>query len=291
MKKLILLAILPLLCIEAKPLKVDEILTKNGTFKLNMGIGYANIQRKKGVISPSMYQTQNGDFISVPTYFGDSQTNQDYLNYSFTLRYGVTQNLELFSTVNFYSSESHFTFNDILSHQSSKGFNALNTGAIYQVKSEDDTPSFIVGISASAVEKTVFSKGTDTNHFKRVRIFATSYYTVDPVVFLVQVSYGKNFKKEFKEDSIENGDIFSFSPQIYFAVNPYTNLYGGVRYTHQGKNKMNDKSISNNTSNLSFLSGMSYEINAKIILDINTEFLNTAQMSQNNITSTLSYKF
>lgn len=290
MKKITFMMVLPWL-VMAKPVYIDEILTQKNKVKLDMSVAYSNIQRSDSVSSPSTYQTQNGDFVSVPTYFGHSKTNQDYLNYSFTLRYGLTKDLELFTAANFYSSETKVSLTDSFKNISSKGFNALNLGFTYQVKKESETPSLLLGLSSNVLEKTKFSTGTLSSHFKSYRVFATSFYTVDPVVFLTSASYGVNLKKEFEENSIDNGDIFTISPQVYFAVNPYTSLNGGVKYTHVAQGKMDDKIVSHSASSLSFLMGMSYEFSTKFILNMNAEFVNANDTAQNSLSTTFSYDF
>ena len=290
MKKIILIVTLPLF-IMAKPVHIDEILTQSNSFKLDMSVSYANIQRSNGVSSPYTYQTQNGDFVSVPTYFGEANSNQDYLNYAFTLRYGLTKDLELFTSANLYSSKIYSSIGNIFEDDSTRGFNALNFGFTYQVKSEDDTPSLLLGLSTNALEDTTFERGILTSNFKGYRVFATSFYTVDPVVFLLNASYGVNLEKEFKENSIENGNILTLSPQVYFAVNPYTSLNWGVKYTHYGESIIDGSQVSNSGSNVSFLMGVSYEFSAKTFFNVNAEYFTTNDVTQSNISTTFSYKF
>jgi len=290
MKNKILLMILPCMMM-AKPVYVDEILTEKGTVKLDMSINYSNIQQAQGTKTVTNYQTQNGDFVLVPTYLGESKSNQDYLNYTFTLRYGLTTDLELFTSANLYYSKTSISLNDSFDSMSSKGLNAVNIGMTYQLKKEDETPSLLLGVSTNVLEKTKFDTQAYTNHFKQYRVFATSFYTVDPVVFLLSSSYGVNLKKQFKENSIKSGDIFTISPQVYFAVNPYTSLNGGIKYTHYSENNVNDKQVSSSRSNLSFLMGMSYEFSNNLTMTMSAEFLNSNEVIQNNISSTFSYSF
>ncbi len=63
----------------SKPVKVDEILTEKKSFRLDTSLTYTNINRKEGSLAPLQYQTQNGDLITIPTYLGDSKSNQDYI--------------------------------------------------------------------------------------------------------------------------------------------------------------------------------------------------------------------
>lgn len=292
MKKIIILSLLSISSLLAdKPVYVDEILTKVNSFKMNMTVSYANIQYAKGIQQNTTYQTQNGDFVSLPTYLGNAKSNQDYLNYALSLRYGMTKDLEMFSSVNFYNSSNHLSIKDTFKKDTDSGFNSVVFGANYQVKKENDTPSLLIGLSTNVVERTQFGAEEKKSNFKSGRLFATSFYTVDPVVFSLSTSYGINLKKTDGDKSIENGDIFTLSPEIYFAVNPYTSLSAGVKYTYTAKSKQDDKQISNDASALSFLMGMSYEFSTKTVLNVNTEYLNSNDRSQASLSTTLSYTF
>ncbi len=290
MKKIFIFVIVPFLLI-AKPVKIDEILTEKKSFKLDTSISYSNINRKDSSIYPLQYQTQNGDFVTIPTYLGENQSSQDYLNYAFSLRYGLSKDFELFSSVNFYTSNTHLSGNGVFDTKSEKGFNSLNFGLTYQIKKEDEKPSLLVGSSINTIERVRFTNSTKNIYFKGLNLFATSFYTVDPVVFLVKMSYGLNLKKEDNSSTVDRGEIFVLSPGIYFAVNPYTSMSWGVKYSYHGKDRIDGNIVSNSGSKLSYLFGTSYEINKKLILNIDAEYSSSIATSQNNIILSLSYKF
>jgi len=290
MKKVIWVASLAFVLM-AKPVHIDEILTKENSVKVDMTVSYLNMQRVNGVSSSYTYQTENGDFVVIPTYRGDTKINQDYLNYAFILRYGISKDLELFTSVNLYSLDTHSALGDDFTSESSSGFNGLYAGLTYQLKKESETPSLIMGLSANILEKTKFKTETYKNKFKSYRVFATSFYTVDPVVFLLTTSYGINLKKEFKDSTMQNGNVLTISPQLYFTVNPYTSLNWGVKYTNYRGNEINKKQVSSIGSSITFLMGMSYEFSAKTIFNVNAQYLNTNDTTQSTVSTTFSYKF
>ena len=164
-------------------------------------------------------------------------------------------------------------------------------GFTYQLKKESDTPSFLMGFSANVLEKTKFETKTYTKRLKGYRVFVTSFYTVDPIVFLLNASYGINLKKEFKDTLVDNANILTVSPQVYFAVNPYTSLNWGVKYTNYGENEVDNKQISSSGSSVSFLMGMSYEFSSKTTFNMNVESLHTNDATQSTVSTNLSYKF
>ena len=291
MKRLLIASLLLSLTANAKAVKVDEVLTDAHKYKLEFGLNYSNIQSQSGVFSVQNIQTSNGDFVTLPIYMGDKKSIEDYVNYSLTLRYGFSKKLELFSSVNLYYTKTSVSVANSFRNSSSSGLNSINLGATYQIKDEDTKPSLLVGFSATALEKTKFNDKSYSNSFKTLRVYATSYYTVDPVVFLLNTSCSINFSKKLGDNRLKGGNIFSISPQIYFAVNPYTSLNWGVRYTHKSKVKLNGKAIENSSSSVAFLMGASYELSNSIMLNIDAQYSKTNSNTQSSISTTISYKF
>ena len=174
-------------------------MTETNQFKLETAISYANINKKANVVSPITYQTSGGDFANIPSYLGVSATNQDYINYGFNLKYGISKKLEIFTGLNMFTSDTHIS-DYSFSNKSEKGFNNLNLGLTYQVKKEDDRSSLLIGGSVDAIERVTFSDDHKENqNLKSYSFFATSYYTVDPIVFLLKANYRLNLKKEYRK--------------------------------------------------------------------------------------------
>ena len=109
MKKILILLLLFPLLIYAKAVKVDEILTQKNKYKLETSISYSNINKKESLIAPITYQTSGGNFVNIPTYLGNSKSNQDYINYGFNLKYGYSKKLELFANLNFFTTNTHIS--------------------------------------------------------------------------------------------------------------------------------------------------------------------------------------
>ena len=270
MMKKVLLFLTPLILM-GKPVKIDEILTEQNKIRLDTSISYSNINRKAGLSAPIIYETANGDFVNIPTYIGNASTNQDYINYGFNFKYGISEKLEIFTNINLFTSDTHISSSQF-ENSSNTGFSNLNVGLIYQIKNEDETPSLLVGGSTDLVESVTFSNEHKENlNFTSYSFFATSYYTVDPLVFLLTARYRLNLEKKYENENIEMGNIFTLSPNIYFAVNPYTSISWGVRYQFKDKDRINGEVVSNSGSSISYLFGTSYEISSKYILNFNAE--------------------
>jgi opacity protein-like surface antigen len=285
------LSLFPIILL-SNAVEVDEILTDKHSFKVDTSISYSNIKREDGVSAPFEYQTQNGDFVTIPTYIGDTKSNQDYLNYSFNLKYGINKDFEIFSLLNFYTSDTHFSNNGNFKTRSDRGFSSWVLGSTYQLKSENKTPAILIGATIDGIERVNFSNTQHKNfNFKGYRFFGITHYTVDPLVFLLRLSYRYSGKKEYKEKSINGGEQFSVSPQFYFAVNPYSSLNAGIKYSFTGKSRIDNKIVSNSGSNMAYTFGTSYEINSKVIFNIDAEYSKQLNISQNTVSMGLSYKF
>jgi len=272
-----------------KPVRIDDILTQKNQIKLDSTFSYSNIQSSNNLGATQAFQTQNGDIVAVPAYFGTSKNNIDYLNLDLTLRYGALKDVELFASINGYNSNARYTLPSKLTNKNDTNINAFSIGGTYQIKPEGKTPSLLLGASTQIIEKTKVNDTIYTSKLKSFRVFATSFYSVDPVVFLVSASYSFHDTKTLGKVKRDDANIFTLSPQVYFAVNPYTSLNWGVKYNYFGKTKIDTAYVSNNGSNLSFVTGVSYEFSSKIFVSMNAEYLNTNSQSQNRFSITLSY--
>ena len=288
MKKTILL--IPMLLL-AKAVKVDEILTQKNQFKLNLNISYTNIQKKSGIITLITYQTSNGNFVNIPTYAGEENSNQDYINYGVGIRYGLHNKIEIYSNLNYFTSTTHINGETLYSNEFEKGFDNLNIGFTYEIKKETDTPSLLIGINTDTINKIKFSSKYKNQYFKNYTLNITSYYTIDPIVFLINANYRINKKKSYKNESIDNGNMIIISPQIYFAVNPFTSINWGIKYEYHSKDKINGKTISNSSSEISYLFGVSYELNFKHTINFNYEKKDTSSYTSSTINLNLTYKY
>jgi hypothetical protein len=291
MKPLLPLIIFIPILLFSKAVKLEEILSDKNQIKLDFSTKYININQKSNSFSLINYQTSGGDYVTIPTFTGDNLINKDILNYSLNLKYGVTKKFEIFSYISGVSSFTKISSGFDFRTDKSDEFSTLGLGAIYQLRKEDTYPSLLIGGSTQAINRVEFQTGNKDTNFKANSIFLSSFYTTDPIVFFLKTSFQKNEKTEKGENSIQNGDIFSLEPQIYFAVNPYTSLNFGFNYSHQGKSRGDKEVISNSQSTLSYLFGMSYEIDFRSVFSMDIDFSNTPEYSQNSFSINYSYKF
>ena len=287
------------LCVlHTRPVSVDEIFTKRTQFKIMGSFSYINLQRSDvNLASVSVPINGGSSYVQIPLSYAQN-TNQDYLNFSLYARYGIAKRVEVFSTLNSFWQHSSVS-SDLSSapiSQSYGDFGSLNLGVLIQAKKEGKLPALLLGASADVLDKTYFSHTQkQLDSLKGYSFFATSFYTIDPIVLLLQANFRLNLPREFEGYRLDNGEVFALSPMVYFAVNPYISLNFGVRYQYATQNSIND-TLSNTTryvpqgSSVGYIFGLAYEIKSRFILYASAEKLDTAQYSSDMLSFTLSYR-
>lgn len=287
-------------CMSA-PLSVDELVSKNKEWRFITAFSYINILSKGFSFSTASVQNPQGggNFIDIPVVSGVQNANQDYLGFSLYARYGLSKRVELFSTVNAFWQNTLST--DMLSNRyvsTSQGdFSSWNLGVLVVAKKEGKAPALLFGGSVNVIDKSTFQP-TDTNaqpksalqYAKDYSFFVTTYYTVDPIVFLLQASFGLDIHRSFEDRSLNGGEVFNLSPSIYFAVNPYVSLNAGVSYQYRSSDIINGVRYAPQGSSLGYNFGVAYEIANNVIIFGNAQLLENTQYKSSSFSLMLSFK-
>lgn len=296
------------------PVRIDELLTGKDSWTLDFALNYTNIDSTAQSIETIDFPGSGGETITFPVII-NRQVDQDILLSSLTLRYGVTDRMEVFGFSSLFAdfqraslggdSRSDFDFN----------FNTAGVGATYQVLKEDRYPALIATTSLNLIENTNFGtfsqfseeNGSEPtgeqsdiginfdddfklNYFKTFSVSLSSYYTVDPVVFFLQSRYIQNFKRK-NSISIDPGENFSLSPQFFFVVNPYITLNWGVRFSVNDKDRINGEDINTTRTRLSPLFGVSYEVKDDLIVSFDAQYVNDPDFTRTSAGLRLNYNF
>lgn len=293
MKK-ILLFLLFASSLSGDAVMINEMLTQKHSLRLDTSIFYANIQKQTSVIAPIIATSSPADMssiYSIPAILGVQQSNQDFLNFGLNLRYGITKDIEIFASPSFFYQHSNLSDSGF-SGEDDYDFNNFNAGLIYQVKSEGRYPSLLIGATPIVIEKSIPTKSEKNrlDYFKNYSFFATSYYTVDPVVFVLQGGFRLNLERKLDEHTIAIGNTLNLSPMVYLALNPYTSLNFGINYQYKFKDRIDGAVVSHQGSSISYLFGASYEVNPSLILSVDISNLSTNLYSSNSINLLFSYK-
>lgn len=293
MKK-ILLFLLFVSSLSGDAVMINEMLTQKHSLRLDASIFYANIQKQTNVIAPIIATSSPADMssiYSIPAILGVQQSNQDFLNFALNLRYGITKDIEIFASPSFFYQHSNLSDSGF-SGEDDYDFNNFNAGLLYQVKSEGRYPSLIIGTTPIVIQKSIPTKSEKNrlDYFKNYSFFATSYYTVDPVVFVLQGGFRLNLERKLDEHTIAIGNTLNLSPMVYLALNPYTSLNFGINYQYKFKDRIDGAVVSHQGSSISYLFGASYEVNPSLIVSVDISNLSTNLYNSNSINLLFSYK-
>lgn len=293
MKK-ILLFLLFASSLSGDAVMINEMLTQKHSLRLDASIFYANIQKQTSVIAPIIATSSPADMssiYSIPAILGVQQSNQDFLNFGLNLRYGITKDIEIFASPSFFYQHSNLSDSGF-SGEDDYDFNNFNAGLIYQVKSEGRYPSLLIGATPIVIQKSIPTKSEKNrlDYFKNYSFFATSYYTVDPVVFVLQGGFRLNLERKLDEHTIAIGNTLNLSPMVYLALNPYTSLNFGINYQYKFKDRIDGAVVSHQGSSISYLVGASYEVNPSLILSVDISNLSTNLYTSNSVNLLFSYK-
>jgi hypothetical protein len=286
--KKVLLALLPLSLL-AKPSAVGDVLTRKGKVKVEWSTTYLHMEGAQGITEPVQFQTLHGDVVVIPMTTGTRLTNKDLLSSSLLLRFGATDRFELYAAVGGYASMTRTLDGTTYTSEKDYDLNTLSLGATYRIKEETDTPSLLVGASGNVLERITLADTTQNNYLKTFRLFAASYYTVDPLVFALNASYSRSRTKYAGKHSLSQGDLLSLTPSIYFAVNPTTSLKWGAHYTYQGATKNDGNQTGLQGSGVAYFMGAGHEFESGLLIDVQAEY--RPGSSSTSLSSTLSYTF
>lgn len=274
----------------AKPVNIDEILSGKRQLRLLGQFSYINLKSKNTALTTIQYQQSNGSYITIPMSVL-ANSNIDYLSFTMSARYGIYKRVELFSMINAYYQHSLTDVNASFIERNSSNFNTWNLGVLVQAKNEGKYPAILLSGIVDLMSMATFSDDVSRlQYFKGYSFFVTSYYTIDPLVFLLQAGFRLNLKSVNGSLNVDSGEIFTFGPAIYFAVNPYVSLNVGVKYQYKTRDIVNDKVVAMQGSSVAYSLGVAYEIRQHLILFGDAEYLQTSDYESNSLSLTLSYR-
>ncbi|TAJ77329.1 MAG: hypothetical protein EPO42_10305 [Gallionellaceae bacterium] len=101
------LGFLPVTAFADLPLTVEGLLSAQNRWRAELGINYANAeQRGVSAGQPVVVQVATAQFVSVPTQIGTARINSDTIVLSPGLRYGLSENTELYGRASWLSDSS-----------------------------------------------------------------------------------------------------------------------------------------------------------------------------------------
>ncbi len=258
-------------------------------WRLETSISYLNIRKLENFYGTIDYQLPNGSSVLVPFVMDLKSTNNDYISMLLKIRYALTDKFELFASLSWFYTVQRSAFEPYETIRHS-GFESIEGGFSYKVKKEDQSPSLFIGLRTKILEKSYLGNNL-TNKFKSWSLFATSYYSIDPVVLAFMFNYKLNLKRKLYSDTVNRWNEILVTPQIYIIINPFITFNFGVEYSYRGKVTDNKKILSNTNSSLGYLFGVSYEFSDNFLLDLNYKNINNNDITINSFNISLIKRF
>jgi len=299
------------------PVRIDELLIKKNKWNLEYGLSYTNIDSTSQTVEIIDLPASGGETITFPLIV-NRQVDQDILISTLNLRYGLRDDLEVFGFTSMFANFLRVSTNNdnIKEKDNDFNFNSAGTGVTYRLFSESRYPALLATATVNILDNTNFGSfknfnkekttgnsddqdnmyGLDLeddyhlNYFKTLSFSLTSYYSADPVVFFLEGKYLQNFKRE-NSVSIDPGEGFSLSPQVFFIASPYLTLSWGLRFSLRGADKTNGERINSLRTRLSPLFGVSYELKDNLIFSLDAEYVNDPDFNRATAGLRLNYNF
>lgn len=167
----------------------------------------------------------------------------------------------------------------------------MRLGISWEALKESDYPALLLGVTTNVFDKTYLGDKSTSSNFKDYSVSATTFFTIDPLLFLLQMAYSYSLEKEIDNKTYKVGNSLILSPQVYFSINPYSSLNMGVQYNRNRKSYYNDIDIRNVNAQLAFIFGYSFAPNEHSTILIDSQFSNKANYTQSVLNVKYIYKF
>jgi len=248
------------------PLTVEDLITDQGRFKLDVSLTYANTEQYSvSVGQPIVVQTGPTSFITLPARVGERTGNTDTLIGTTGLRYGLTGQAEIYARTSYLHTNQRTNAATGNSHSNDNRFADAWVGINYQFKPDDDTPALLGFAEVALREK----HRTNSASFQSAMLGFITYKAIDPVVFSLTAAY--RFSRSRKDGGMNYrpGNLLMLNPSVGFAVNERVTLTTGLQWTGSQADSYDGTKQGQYRTATDLLLGVSYGFSAQSTLSIN----------------------
>lgn len=215
-----------------------------------------------------MVDLDAGRTIAIPLPSTEGQSNTDTLVIAPTLRYGLSSKLEV-------SIRGSGTLQQLRTQQGQQTnsntdtrWNDLWFGTQYQIfNNHPDYPNLLAFAELAALQR---GENLDTAYAESGLFGITTYTINDPLVFSLTNSYQFSGTRKFTDGrTLKQGDVWSLSGSIGFAVNPEVTLTSGAAWRQQQSEQLNGQSSGMRRTQTSASLGFAYAVSERSNLSFN----------------------
>ncbi len=237
------------------PLTIEDLISEKGSVRLNASFSYATSNTKSLQTSdPIIVQTGETSFITVPTKVGEIRSNIDTIVSTLGLRYGLSNNAELYSRASYVNNETRYSSVSGTGEESLNQLASAWAGLNYQLSRDDQTPALLAFMEGALYE----NHREDSASGKSWLIGITTYRAIDPIVIALTATYQWNQKRDDGNLSYKPGDFILISPSVAFTVNERVTLTSGFQWISRQSEKYDNVSGGFRQTNMDIVFGMGY---------------------------------
>lgn len=276
-----MLLLLPLSAHADLPLTAEGFLTSQNRWRTELGINYLN-RELQGVSTGQgiSVQVAPAQFVTIPTQIGASLINSDAVVLSPALRYGLSENTELYGRASWFNNRTRIQDVNGFAGQSSSRFDSLWLGINHKLFEEGRLPALLGFVEIAAAEKSQLPGLNDVRTVvgKSSLVGTTTYRIFDPVVLALTAAYRLNAPRTINGQSYTPGNYLLLNPSMSFAVNNDISLSAGIQWRNQRANALNgkDQTLLRTSTDLDLGLAMQWDERSSI------NFRSTANLSGNS---------
>lgn len=256
------------------PLTVDGMLSAPNRWRAELGINYANTEQR-GVSTgrPISVQVSTAQFVTIPTQVGTEHINSDTVVLSPGLRYGLSEDTELYGRASWLSDSARVQGVSGTDSQTNSRFDSLWLGVNHKLIEEGKSPALLGFFEIAALEKSLLPGASDSKNFsgRSGLIGATTYRVIDPIVLSFTAAYRINAPRDVNDKNYIPGNFLVLSPSLSFAVNTDITLSAGLLWRNTRPDALNgqDQSILRTSTDLNL--GLAWLWDERSVLGINSK--------------------
>ncbi len=256
------------------PLTVEDLITAPNKWRLDMGMSYVN-QERRDLQQGGFFlvDLDAGRSIAIPLPSTQGQSNTDTLIVSPALRYGVTSKLEASLRGSGTLQQSRFQSSTNaqgagFSSQTETRWNDVWLGSQYQIfNNHAKYPNLLAFADLALLQR---GKGFQPAYAQSGLVGLTTYTVNDPLVFSLTSSYQVSGSRQLDDGrKLQQGDVWSLSGSLGFAVNPEVTLTSGLSWRQQQAERLEGTAVSLRRTQTSASVGFAYALSERSNLSFN----------------------
>lgn len=253
------------------PLTVEDLLTAQNRWRVELGLTYANVQLS-GVSSdsPITLQVSPTQFITIPSRVVASQEQSDTLVLSPAIRYGLSGKTELYGRIHAVTNKTNRQDINGLEQEHHDYLESAWIGVNHRFVTEGEYPAVLLFFEAAITERVQLPQNTQAHQRGAGSFLAgvTTYRVNDPLVLALTSAYRLTTARVLEDQHYDVGDYWLINPSVSFAANNELSLSLGWQWRLQRSDRLNEQSLGFTRTSSDLALGLAWLWDEKTTLNI-----------------------